>query len=205
MSRKRTVVGAPNLRVVECTIEGTSPYVCARFSQKAIEQMREKMLNPTSRNSRRREPRDFDSDYEQAKHVSSAGWCGIPAASFRAAMISACRLVGLKMTVAKLALFVEADGFDRVDGQPLVRIEGEPERLELPVRNATGVADIRIRPMWREWRATVRVRYDADMLTEQAVINLLARAGAQVGIGEGRPDSRQSTGLGWGLFKVTKE
>jgi len=32
--------------------------------------------------------------------------------------------------------------------------------------------------------------------------NLLARAGLQVGIGEGRPDSKNSAGMGWGLFQI---
>jgi len=33
-------------------------------------------------------------------------------------------------------------------------------------------------------------------------VNLIARAGEQVGIGEGRPYSKQSNGLGYGIFKV---
>ena len=32
--------------------------------------------------------------------------------------------------------------------------------------------------------------------------NLIARVGMQVGVGEGRPDSKQSAGLGFGLFDV---
>ena len=70
----------------------------------------------------------------------------------------------------------------------------------MAVRNATGVADIRVRPMWREWAADVKVSYDADQFTLQDVTNLMQRVGMQVGIGEGRPDSRDSAGLGWGTF-----
>lgn len=72
----------------------------------------------------------------------------------------------------------------------------------LPARNATGVVDLRSRPMWREWSARVVVRFDTDQFTPADVANLLVRAGAQVGIGEGRPDSRQSAGLGFGLFTL---
>lgn len=121
-------------------------------------------------------------------------------------MISACRLVGFKMTVAKLSVFVEADGLDADDGTPLVRIiGGEPERNEMVARNETGVADLRIRPMWRDWGARLRIRYDAGQFTMADVINLLHRAGAQVGVGEGRPDSRSSAGMGFGLFEVVQE
>jgi hypothetical protein len=34
------------------------------------------------------------------------------------------------------------------------------------------------------------------------VTNLMQRVGLQVGIGEGRPDSRESAGLGWGTFAI---
>lgn len=65
-----------------------------------------------------------------------------------------------------------------------------------------GVADIRWRPMWEQWSAKVRVRWDANQFSAQDVVNLLSRAGMQVGIGEGRPDSKASNGMGWGMFEV---
>ena len=191
-----------NIQQAVFKIKGTAPYVQARFSAKAMQAMKEKMLaGSTAKGKKVREARNFDDDFEQAKHVSEQGWVGIPASSFRQAIISACRLVGFRMTLAKLSVFVAADGFDRVDGIPLIKLQApEPERTEMAVRNATGVADIRVRPMWREWGAEVKVSYDADQFTLQDVTNLMQRVGMQVGIGEGRPDSRDSAGLGWGTF-----
>ena len=191
-----------NIQQAVFKIKGTAPYVQARFSAKAMQAMKEKMLaGSTAKGKKVREARNFDDDFEQAKHVSEQGWVGIPASSFRQAIISACRLVGFRMTLAKLSVFVAADGFDRVDGIPLSKLQApEPERTEMAVRNATGVADIRVRPMWREWAADVKVSYDADQFTLQDVTNLMQRVGMQVGIGEGRPDSRDSAGLGWGTF-----
>ena len=191
-----------NIQQAVFKIKGTAPYVQARFSAKAMQAMKEKMLaGSTAKGKKVREARNFDDDFEQAKHVSEQGWVGIPASSFRQAIISACRLVGFRMTLAKLSVFVAADGFDRVDGIPLIKLQApEPERTEMAVRNATGVADIRVRPMWREWAADVTVSYDADQFTLQDVTNLMQRVGMQVGIGEGRPDSRDSAGLGWGTF-----
>lgn len=191
-----------NIQQAVFKIKGTAPYVQARFSAKAMQAMKEKMLaGSTAKGKKVREARDFDDDFEQAKHISEQGWVGIPASSFRQALISACRLVNFRMTLAKLSVFVAADGFDRIDGIPLIKLQaGEPERTEMAVRNATGVADIRVRPMWREWAAEVKVSYDADQFTLQDVTNLMQRVGMQVGIGEGRPDSRDSAGLGWGTF-----
>lgn len=197
------VVKAPDIRVAVFNIVGNAPYVQARFSAKAMQAMMSKMAAGSSaRSKKERVARDFDDDFRQAMHVSTEGWRGIPASAFRQAMISACRLVGFKMTLAKLSVWVHADGFDAVDGMPLVRITGEPERVDMAVRNQTGVLDIRVRPMWREWSATVRVSYDADQFSETDVANLMMRVGKQVGIGEGRPDSRESGGLGWGTFDL---
>jgi hypothetical protein len=72
----------------------------------------------------------------------------------------------------------------------------------MATRNATGVADIRVRPMWRKWALNVVLRFDADQFTTSDVVNLLSRAGEQVGIGEGRPFSKSSNGLGFGTFTV---
>jgi hypothetical protein len=196
-------ISPPNIQTAAFKISGTAPYVQARFSAKAMKMMAEKMAaGSTAKGKRAKAARDFDEDFRQAMHMSTDGWHGIPAGAFRQAMISACRLVGFKMTLAKLSVFVEADGIDAIDGIPLVKLEGTPERVDMAVRNATGVADIRVRPMWREWSAIVRVSYDADQFTLTDVTNLLMRVGMQVGIGEGRPDSRESAGLGWGTFEI---
>lgn len=197
-------ISRPNMQTITVAIAGDAPYVQARFSQKAMNMMAEKMkAGSTSKKGKQREPRDFDADFEGAKHVSEDGWIGIPAAAFRKAMIDVCRAVNFKMTHAKMSVFIEADGLDKVDGMPLVKlIAGEPERLEMAARNATGVPDIRVRPMWRKWGAKVRIKFDADQFTASDVVNLLARAGQQIGVGEGRPFSRESAGMGYGVFSV---
>jgi hypothetical protein len=41
-----------------------------------------------------------------------------------------------------------------------------------------------------------------DQFTHQDVANLMTRVGLQVGLGEGRPDSKNSAGMGWGLFQI---
>lgn len=195
----------PNFQTAIFRIVGTAPYVQNKFSQKAREQMRATQeAGSTARSKRAKEAKDFLASYAGATHRSADGWAGIPAPAFRNAMISACRTVGFKMTLAKLSVFVEADGFDVDDGTPLVRItKGEPRYHESLVRLQTGVADIRARPMWEPgWEADVRITFDADQFTLDDVSNLLMRVGMQVGVGEGRPDSKNSAGMGWGTFKL---
>lgn len=201
------VIKEPNIRTLRVRLIGTAPYVQCKFGEKARGAMMAKMAaGSQAKKGKAREARDFDADYRGAMHRCEAPgggeWCGIPAGAFRAACISACRTVGFKMTLAKLSLFVVQDGVDAGDGTPLVRIHGEPVRIDMPVRNATGVWDVRVRPQWREWHVDLTVRYDADQFSDADVLNLLARAGEQVGVGEGRPDSRNSAGLGWGTFRI---
>jgi len=201
-------VSPPKFQTLVVTIEGTAPYVQNKFSHKAMEKIKEKQkAGSTAKKGAAREGKDFEECFREAIHVSTEGWCGIPAPALRNAMISACRIVGFQMTRAKLAVFVEADGIDATDGTPLVRItQGEPQYLESFTRNATGVIDLRARAMFAPgWRANVKITHDADIFTPTDVVNLLFRAGQQVGIGEGRPDSKNSAGLGWGLFRIMEE
>lgn len=197
-------ISPPKFERIGLRLVGTAPYMQARFSAKAMQAMKSKMeAGPTAKKGGRKDARDFDGDFRAAQHIAADGWNGVPAAALRNACIDVCRMVGFKMTHAKMSIFVEADGFDKVDGTPLVRLDArEPERVDMATRNATGVADIRVRPMWREWALNVIIRFDADQFTTSDVVNLISRAGEQVGIGEGRPFSKSSNGLGFGTFAV---
>lgn len=202
------VISPPNFQWAEFTIKGNAPYVQNKFSSKALEEMKEKQeAGSTTVKSVKRKPKDFQEAYEKSLHITQDGWYGIPAPAFRNAMVSACRTVGFKMTLAKLSIFIEADGFDKDDATPLVKIiKGEPQYFESLVRVASNAPDIRPRGMWQPgWEARVRIRFDADQFTIEDVSNLLMRVGVQVGLGEGRPDSKMSTGMGWGTFEVKNE
>lgn len=197
----------PNIKTGEVWIKGNAPLVVHKFSNKAIRMIREKQAaGSTANTKKKREAKDFDAVFNEARHVSMEGWDGIPASAFRSAAIRACTLVGFKMTMARMSVFFEADGFDNTEGTPLVRIiGGEPRKLESMVRLATGVCDISVRPQWLEWGAKLRMRYDADQFTASDVVNLIARAGMQVGVCEGRPSSTNSNGMGWGTFEISTE
>jgi len=203
--REQIQIPPANMRTTTFVLVGTAPYVQNRFSKKA-QIMAGQEAGSTKGSKKPRAKRDFEKDYEEAKHVSREGWCGIPAPAFRNAAISACRLVGYKMTLAKLSLFIVPDGFDKEDDMPLVKItKGKPHRHDAHARNANGSIDIRARPMWREWEATLQVQYDADQFTLTDIANLINRVGLQVGIGEGRHDSKESAGLGWGTFTILED
>lgn len=209
-SSESVVIEAPNFQVATFRIAGTAPYVQLRFSEKAKHVMMEAQSAGTTAKSKKkdRDAKDFEALGYAAAHISEDGWYGIPCSAFRNAMISACRVAGLHMTQAKLLVFVEGDGLDKHDQIPLVQLHGPGPVIRVdPVRNATGVIDLRPRPCWTNWHADLRIRYDAGFISLASVAALLMRAGVQVGIGEGRPDSKKSAGMGWGTFEIveTKE
>lgn len=197
-----------NLAILPLMIEGTAPYVQHKFSAKAKQQIEAtQRAGSTDKKGKKREPKDFEEIWRQSMHIGVDGKHGMPASAFRMGAISACRLIGFKMTLAKLAIFVVADTHDEDEGTPLVHIIGAPRPLKdtqpMPVRNDNGSVDLRLRPMWDPgWRARLRIRFDADVFTATDVANLIGRVGHQVGIGEGRPDSKDSAGCGWGTFQI---
>jgi hypothetical protein len=203
--KQAVTIAPPNLQVATFKIVGTAPFLQHRFWKKA-EMMETQEQGTKAQSKRKRKPRDFEKDYQESMYKSEEGWHGIPASSFRNAMISACRLVDFKMTRAKLSVFIIADGLDPRDGIPLVKItKGKPEKNISPARNDNGSIDLRARALWKSWEMMLKVKFDADQFSLEDVTNLLQRAGAQVGVGEGRPDSKNSAGLGFGTFEISKD
>lgn len=201
---KQVIINAPNFQTVKFGITGTAPYVMHKFSEKAKRDMMDAMGQSKGKNnSKKGQPKDWDEALQQAIHYSTDGWIGIPAASFRAAAISACRVVGFKMTLAKLGIFIRPDGFDRDEGSPLVKLNGEFRAVDHVVRlPSSGTSTVVRRPVFDQWTAIITVDFDGDMFSAADLYNLFMRVGLQVGVGEGRPDSKNSAGMGWGTFRI---
>ena len=202
---KATVeIKAPNMKEAVFKIKGTAPLVVHRFSIKTKQEMQLKMeAGKAAGNRKNREPKNSDDTYNEGRYISKAGWDGFHAAALRNAMIRACSLVGFTMTMAKMSVFVVADGWDAKEPQiPLVRIYGEPTKQEDMARVETGQPYVTIRPAYYDWYANVRIKWDADQFKLDDITNLLMRVGMQVGLCEGRPSSKNSSGMGWGLFEI---
>lgn len=202
---EKVTISAPNMQIACFEIIGTAPLVIHRFSAKVKKDIIKKMEDgsTTRKGGPKQKLKPLD-NYNEARYISTEGWDGFNAASVRCAMISACRLAGFKMTLAKLSLFVLEDGRDAQEPEyALIRIHGEPRMLESMGRLDNGSVCPIHRPCYDEWSAKIRIRFDADQFTLTDVSNLLMRVGEQVGLGEGRPDSKNSAGMGWGMFKIS--
>ncbi len=205
--QEKVLIKAPNFHLIEVLIRGTSKYVMNNFGDEARNQMRADMakgsVDKPKGGKQKRPPKDFDKGFRDSMHVSVEGWPGIPVTALRAALVRAAQLCGVEMTQAKMCVFVEADGYSQ-DGQGLVRItKGKAEKCEDFVRNKGGAPDVRTRAIVPAgWEATIRLRFDADFVSAASVVNLVQRAGIQVGVGAGRPFSTMSVGQGWGTFEI---
>jgi len=209
MAKIATIVtiAPPKFETAEFILKGIAPLVIHRFSSKTKNEMKLKMeTGKAAGNKKNREAKDTDQTFFESRYISPEGWDGVHASAFRQALISACRLVGFKMTLAKLSLFVIQDGWDAEEPQiPLVRIHGTPIKQEDMARVETGQPYVTVRAAYHNWSIKLRIRWDSDQFTVSDIANLLMRVGMQVGIGEGRPDSKKSSGMGWGLFEVVNE
>jgi len=203
-------VTPPPMRTVRIKIEGTVPLVMNAFSAKAHEMIRCKQSSGTQAKSKRgnREAKDFQACYEAAKHISTEGWLGIPVMAFKGALIDACRTTEIKMTHAKIGIFIVGDGYDKNYSVGLTKItKGEPFYFEAPVRiPSSGAIDLRARPMWNPgWQAVVTIRFNLELFSVEDITNLLWRAGEFCGILEGRASSKESNGQNWGHFTLINE
>ncbi|HSH84366.1 MAG TPA: hypothetical protein VK979_04320 [Guyparkeria sp.] len=191
----------PNLQTAVIGLIGETRLVLHRWSEKARKEMLDKQMK---RASSKKEAKDPEADFRSSLYTSEDGWYGFPASGFKKSAVSACRYIdGLPMTQARGVLRVLHDGADS-DGIELVKIWGDgPHMREDMVRlgDAKGTADIRYRGEFREWFAVIRVRYNANVISEEQLLNLFALAGLHVGIGEGRPGAPKNT-MDWGTFRL---
>lgn len=175
-----TIVEIPGINVqqLEIVIVGDSSLIMHKWSEKAKGQMRDKQMKKANTAKQAKDP---EAEFKASLHnMPENGSYGFPCGGFKRAAVSACRTVdGLNMTLARNAFHVNGD---------LALIEGDgPTMREDMVRLSRGVADIRYRGEFKNWRTTLSISYNADVLSPAQIVNLFNLAGFGVGIGEWRP------------------
>jgi hypothetical protein len=164
-------------------IVGTTPLIVHRFSEKAKRQMLDNMQGRKSP----KVAKDPQAEYEAAFYRLSDGDYGFPALAFKAATVGGARFYsGVTMTALKQFMYLRGEVGD--DGRALTRIEGEPQMREDVVTVGRNGSDLRYRPQFSQWRATLEVTYVTSALTRGSVLSLIDAGGMGVGIGEWRPE-----------------
>jgi len=205
----------PNIKRVQIKIAGVRPLVMHRWPEKARAEMLDKHMGKALKKKQPKNPRKL---FESTLHVFKkgkfsykntddigvgevlfTGQLGIPACAIKAAIVSASRNTGAKIaTLLRGAVFVKGSTND------LVPIEYKSLWMREDMVRLSGIGrtpDIRFRGEVRDWTAEVPIEFNADVLTLEQVVNLLAIAGFSVGLLEMRPDK---TGFDFGTFIVQK-
>lgn len=179
-------ISLPKLDIKYVTIRviGDSPLICHAWSKKAKEQMLAKQMKEAKQAKEAKNPQR---DYEESLYLLPDGGYGYPAVAFKNAAVDACSFVdGVTKVVARGAFHIVGD---------MVKLNGEPRMREDMVRIAMGTADIRYRGEFPDWSCSITIRYNANVLSDEQIVNLFNVAGFSVGVGDWRPQRDGSFGM----------
>lgn len=206
--KTNTTVELPKLdiRLMEVTVIGDSPLIVHAWSEKAKREMLDKQQKKAKG---AKEAKDPQADFEASLYRLGDGY-GFPSVGFKAAAVTAITSVaGMTKIAARQAFHIMGEDVD-VEGafegtksrQNLVRINSAgPSMREDMVRIGMGTADLRYRGEFADWSAKLLVRYNANVLSEEQILNIVNVAGFAVGVGEWRPEKDGS----YGMFHVATE
>ncbi len=174
-----------NLQDAAIILAGDSPLICHRWSEKAKKEMLDKQMK---RAKSAKEAKDPEKDFRESLYAMADGGYGFPAIAFKASAVTACSHVdGITKVAARGAFHIMAE---------MIKLEGsEPTMREDMVRIAMGTADIRYRGEFKEWKCSLPIRYNANVLSLEQIVNLFNTAGFGVGVGEWRPEKDGNFGM----------
>jgi hypothetical protein len=190
-----------NIGIMEVTIVGDSPLIVHAWSMKAKREMLDKQMKKAKG---AKEAKDPVADFDASLYRLPDGGYGFPSVAFKNAAVTAgTSVAGITKVAARQAFHVlgeDADVAGAFDGCKsrvnLVRIMGgAPSMREDMVRVGMGTADLRYRGEFTDWHAKILVRYNANVLSESQILNLLNTSGFAVGVGEWRPEKDGQSGM----------
>ncbi len=188
--------------LMKVRVVGTTPLITNKFSHESIKKMADAQQQNKAAS---RAPKDPIALYKQTMYLMPGGNaeddhpdCGVPSAAFKGAMVSATRFTNKAIP----ATFVRGAFHIVSDADMLTRIEyGEVRMREDRVVLPTGTSDLRYRAEFTSWSAVLTIKYNANIINPERMINLLNIAGFSVGVCEWRPERGKGTGSS-GLFEV---
>ena len=206
--KKEAAVVIPQLtvEVIELKLVGTSPLITHAWSEKAVRMMLDKQMKKAKGGKEAKVPaQDFvDALYWLSDRPPTLGTDPDKAMEAAIEAVSIARF-GLKAVAFKLCAVSGAgfvDGITKVNTRgafhvmgELVEIEASPPVMrEDMVRVGMGTADIRFRPMFEEWSATLTVELNTSAMSVEQMLNLFNTGGFSTGVGEWRPEKNGSYG-----------
>lgn len=172
-------------RTVLVPISGISPYIPHKWTEKAIQAMRDKQFSENPVKAKREAKNPQEEAFQSTYWIEPARIPGAPATGFKIAMVDAVRsFSGLTMVQAKTMFFVRGEG-----RRQLVRLhDAEWEMQEDLPRLANGNPDLRYRNYIFPWRAELEISFKQELISVESVIALVAEGGS-MGVGDWRPSA----------------
>lgn len=211
-------IKAVEQRAMQVQIEGESPLLMHKWSEKAKKEILDKQMGKKTAKKELKNPvRDYaesmyyvgnvpkilkdvpeDIDYETAQAAIEEASYGFPASAFKECALSAAFQQGVipKKTSARGAFRIIGDEC----GGEMVTIHGDPEMREdmVKIGGMSKVADIRYRGAICNWTATLNITYLPNNITPEQIVAFLNLGGMCNGVGEWRNEK----GGTFGAFHV---
>lgn len=176
-------IKAPNFVTMIVPIIGDSPYVPHRQDVGVVKKAQHIGAVTTKKQ------RDLDTEYEACFYRDSNDNYAIPGSAFHAAICAATLdLDKIFKTTIRRNIHV-AEEFATLEYKDI-------RRREDIVRQSgkTRAPDLRVRPEFTEWETSITVRFDADVISQESMLNLIALAGAKIGVGDHRLEQGHDSG-----------
>ena len=182
------MINPPNFQQVKLKVTGLTPLIQNKMKETIIQQMEDVRSGKAKKSTRT--AIDPKKEYIKSAYKQDDGSFGFPASAFKQCAVRAGKGLGLAMTDTRTLFFVLPNA---PDGECVSIKSNKPILRKDPVNVKTG-KDLRFRPEFRNWKADLIVKFDADRITIEQIANLLNHGGQTVGVGEWRPEKNGTFG-----------
>lgn len=189
----------PAYKKFQVWIVGDTPLITHAWSEKAKREMLSKQVKATKAG---KEARDPQADFVSSLYDMGDGTFGFPATGVKNCILaSAHKDKGVARTTVLAALFIDPVMVrtrpalaGAICDMPLLRIySGDPEMREDMVKVGAGlnkVASLAYRGQFTVWAIKLTGRFNADVLTADALMFLIQESGIASGLGEWRNERK---------------
>jgi hypothetical protein len=167
------------------TIVGQTPLITHRFGERARKAIEDKQQHAARM---AKPPREPEADFQDALYALDEDRYGFPASGIKKALVCAGgRFADETMTIIR--------GVVNIPGDLLAIRAPAPTMRSDTVRVDGGrVASIAYRPQFWPWEIDVPIVFNANLLSEAQLMNLVQLAGFSIGIGDWRPEKSGTFG-----------
>jgi hypothetical protein len=179
-----------NIQRIDVPVVGDSSLIVQAWSQKAKQEMLDKQLKKAKPAKAARDLwREFvDSLYwlspkpdEPTEADVEKGTFGFPAIAFKGASVTAVTTIGSLTKVLVRQCF-------HIDAEFVQILGGAPSMREDVTKIGIDTSFLRYRGEFTPWAAILPIKYNADVMSAEQVVNLINVGGFGCGVGEWRPE-----------------